>query len=87
MVVLNWRLSLVIFLTVPLVTVATRYFGKKIRALSKNVQDKLADTTAIAEESLEQSGWSSLLQGKTMKLIATIKQQKNYLLHRGIKSY
>jgi subfamily B ATP-binding cassette protein MsbA len=52
MVVLNWRLSLVIFLTVPLVTVATRYFGKKIRALSKNVQDKLADTTAIAEESL-----------------------------------
>ena len=46
------RLSLVIFLTVPLVTLATRYFGKKIRALSKNVQDKLADTTAIAEESL-----------------------------------
>lgn len=52
MVVLNWRLSLVIFLTVPIVTVATRYFGKKIRSLSKNVQDKLADTTAIAEESL-----------------------------------
>ena len=52
MVVLNWRLSLVIFLTVPVVTVATRFFGKKIRALSKNVQDKLADTTAIAEETL-----------------------------------
>lgn len=52
MVVLNWRLSLVIFLTVPIVTIATRYFGKKIRSLSKNVQDKLADTTAIAEETL-----------------------------------
>ena len=52
MVVLNWRLSLVIFLTVPVVTVVTRFFGKKIRALSKNVQDKLADTTAIAEETL-----------------------------------
>ncbi len=52
MIVLNWRLSLVIFLTVPVVTVATRFFGKKIRALSKNVQDKLADTTAIAEETM-----------------------------------
>mgnify|MGYP001398249873 CR=1 FL=1 len=52
MVILNWRLSLVLFLTVPVVTITTRYFGKKIRALSKNVQDKLADTTAIAEETL-----------------------------------
>lgn len=52
MIVLNWRLSLVIFLTVPIVTIATRYFGKKIRALSKEVQDELAETTAIAEEAL-----------------------------------
>ena len=52
MIVLNWRLSLVIFLTVPIVTLATRYFGKKIRALSKEVQDELAETTAIAEEAL-----------------------------------
>ena len=52
MVALNWRLSLVIFLTVPIVTLATRYFGKKIRALSKEVQDELAETTAIAEEAL-----------------------------------
>jgi len=52
MIALNWRLSLVIFLTVPIVTIATRYFGKKIRALSKEVQDELAETTAIAEEAL-----------------------------------
>ena len=52
MIALNWRLSLVIFLTVPIVTLATRYFGKKIRALSKEVQDELAETTAIAEEAL-----------------------------------
>jgi ATP-binding cassette, subfamily B, bacterial MsbA len=52
MVMLNWRLSLVIFLTVPFISLATRYFGSKIRSLSRLVQDRLADTTAVAEETL-----------------------------------
>jgi subfamily B ATP-binding cassette protein MsbA len=52
MVVLNWRLSLAIFITVPIVSLATRYYGEKIRKLSRNVQDRLADTTAVAEEAL-----------------------------------
>jgi len=52
MVYLNWRLSLVIFITVPVITLAVRYFGGLIRKLSREVQDRLADTTAIAEESL-----------------------------------
>ncbi len=52
MVVLNWRLSLIIFATVPIISIATRYFGGKIRELSRDVQDRLADTTAVAEETL-----------------------------------
>jgi len=52
MVVLNWRLSLIIFLVVPVVTIIAIYFGRKIRSLSRNIQDRLADTTAIAEEAL-----------------------------------
>ncbi len=52
MVVLNWRLSMVIFVTVPFVTLATRYFGQKIRFLSKDIQDELADSTAVAEDAL-----------------------------------
>jgi subfamily B ATP-binding cassette protein MsbA len=52
MVVLNWRLSLLIFLVVPAVTVAAIYFGRKIRRLSRDIQDRLADTTAVAEEAL-----------------------------------
>lgn len=52
MVYLNWRLSLVIFITVPLITLAVKYFGGIIRRFSKEVQDRLADTTAIAEEAL-----------------------------------
>ena len=52
MVILNWRLSLLIFLVVPAVTVAAIYFGRKIRRLSRAIQDRLADTTAVAEEAL-----------------------------------
>ena len=52
MVVLNWRLSLIIFLVVPAVTGFAVYFGRKIRALSRTIQDRLADTTAVAEEAM-----------------------------------
>ncbi len=52
MVLLNWRLSAVIFATVPFVTIATRYFGQKIRKLSRGIQDELADSTAVAEDAL-----------------------------------
>lgn len=52
MVVLNWRLSAVIFVTVPFITVATRYFGQKIRKLSRSIQDELAESTAVAEDAL-----------------------------------
>ena len=52
MVVLNWRLSLVVFAAAPVAAIGTRYFGQRIRELSRTVQDRLGDTTAIAEEAL-----------------------------------
>jgi len=52
MVILNWRLSLIIFLIVPAVTGFAVYFGRKIRGLARDIQDRLADTTAVAEEAL-----------------------------------
>ncbi|MEF8939291.1 MAG: ABC transporter ATP-binding protein [Salinivenus sp.] len=52
MVVLNWRLSLIIFFIVPAVTGFAVYFGRKIRALARRIQDRLADTTAVAEEAI-----------------------------------
>ena len=52
MVVLNWRLTLVILVTVPVIALGTRYFGHVVRKLSREIQDKLADTTAIAEEAI-----------------------------------
>ena len=52
MVVLDWQMSMIILLTVPPVTLLARYFGQIIRKLAREVQDRLADTTAIAEEAI-----------------------------------
>ncbi|MEM1115972.1 MAG: ABC transporter ATP-binding protein [Bacteroidota bacterium] len=52
MLMLNWRLSLVIFAVVPPIAFATRTFGQYVRTLSRTIQDQLADTTAIAEEAI-----------------------------------
>ncbi|MDT0633137.1 ABC transporter transmembrane domain-containing protein [Rubrivirga sp. S365] len=52
MLYLNWRLSLVVFAVVPPVAVAMRSFGLVVRKLSRTIQDRLAETTAIAEEAI-----------------------------------
>jgi subfamily B ATP-binding cassette protein MsbA len=52
MLALNWRLALVIFVTVPPVAFAARYFGGVVRTLSRRLQDQLADATAVAEEAV-----------------------------------
>lgn len=52
MVMLNWRLSLLAFVVMPAAALLTHYLGKKIRHLSREVQDLLADTTVIAKQAL-----------------------------------
>ena len=50
--VTNWRLTLFMFALVPLVILFAFYFGRKLRRLSGQVQDQLADATHIMEESI-----------------------------------
>lgn len=52
MIVLDWQMSLIIGVTIPPIMLMAQYFGRKIRKLSREVQDRLADSTAVAEESL-----------------------------------
>ena len=52
MVTLNWRLALGVVAVVPLVAFAARWVGVTIRNLSREIQDSLANTTAIAEEAI-----------------------------------
>ena len=52
MTVLNWRLSLIIFVVVPFVMVVAIVAGRAIRKLAEQIQDRLADATAVAEEAI-----------------------------------
>ena len=50
--VMAWRLTLVILAVVPVAVVGMILLGRLVRRLSKQVQDALADASAIAEEAL-----------------------------------
>jgi subfamily B ATP-binding cassette protein MsbA len=45
MLVLNWRLSLFILALAPVVVASAAVFGSRLRRLSTEVQDRLADST------------------------------------------
>ncbi len=47
---MNWRLSLLAFFLIPVVILAARFMGRRLRTLSTAVQDHLAQTTTLMEE-------------------------------------
>ena len=52
MFITSVRLGAVMLLTVPPVVVAAVYYGRKLRELSSEFQDALADSTSVAEEAI-----------------------------------
>lgn len=48
----DWQLTLFMFALIPLFMVFAIIFGRKLRAISRRVQDKLAGATTIMEEAL-----------------------------------
>ncbi|HSQ27004.1 MAG TPA: ABC transporter transmembrane domain-containing protein [Anaerolineales bacterium] len=52
MLVLNWRLTLFILFLAPMVAASAAIFGARLRRLSTEIQDQLADSSALAEEAL-----------------------------------
>lgn len=51
---LNWRLSLLTLVALPLIVQVIRLFGLQLRHVSENVQQKTADITAHVQETLSQ---------------------------------
>jgi subfamily B ATP-binding cassette protein MsbA len=49
---MNWRLCLVILLLLPVLVMVARLFGKRLKALSTDIQDQTASLTTLAEEVL-----------------------------------
>lgn len=48
----NWRLTIAVFTTMPLVILISRLFGKQVRILSRDAQNSLASANAVMEETL-----------------------------------
>ena len=52
MLTLNWRLSLFILALAPAISIGAVVFGRRLRGLSTQVQDQIAEGNAAAEEAL-----------------------------------
>jgi len=52
MLALNWRLTLFILAITPIIVASAAVFGARLRQLSTDVQDQLAESTVAAEEAL-----------------------------------
>jgi subfamily B ATP-binding cassette protein MsbA len=52
MVTVSWQLSAAILLIVPAVTILATLFGRLIRRISTEVQDRLADASSVLEETV-----------------------------------
>ncbi|MGH7231090.1 MAG: ABC transporter transmembrane domain-containing protein, partial [Nitrospiraceae bacterium] len=50
LLVMNWRLCLLILLLLPLLVLIARLFGKRLKALSTDIQDQTASATTLVEE-------------------------------------
>jgi len=48
----NWQLTLLMLSVVPVVMLAARIFGRKLRAISTEFQDRVAEANASAEEAI-----------------------------------
>ena len=64
---LDWRLTLVILMGVPFITLTMVWLGRKIRRESKAVQDALAQAANVVEETVSGVRVVNRLQGRRMK--------------------
>jgi subfamily B ATP-binding cassette protein MsbA len=52
LLVMNWRLCLLILALLPVLVLVARLFGRRLKALSTEIQDQTATTTTVVEEVL-----------------------------------
>ena len=52
LVLISWRLAALVLVVVPAAALLTRHLGERLRVLSRDVQDRLAHTASVAEETL-----------------------------------
>jgi subfamily B ATP-binding cassette protein MsbA len=50
LLIMNWRLCLLILALLPLLVLVARFFGRRLKALSTDIQDQTATATTLIEE-------------------------------------
>jgi ATP-binding cassette, subfamily B, bacterial MsbA len=87
LVFLSWRLTLLAVVVVPLMGLVISRVGRRIRRISDIVQAKLADITAIAEETLAGVRIIRSFAAETSEIRRfALENQKTYLtVMRGVK--
>ncbi|MCZ6512455.1 MAG: ABC transporter ATP-binding protein [Nitrospinae bacterium] len=51
-IVMNWKLTFMILVLAPIMVLFAKTFGRKLKSLSREIQDKLATSTTIIEENI-----------------------------------
>ena len=49
---MNWKLTFMILVLSPVLVLFARFFGRKLKKLSTEIQDRLADSTIVLEENI-----------------------------------
>ncbi|MGB5443523.1 MAG: lipid A export permease/ATP-binding protein MsbA [Gammaproteobacteria bacterium] len=49
---LNWQLSLIVFMIAPPTALIIRYFSRRMRSLSRSMQDSVGDLTRVVQEAI-----------------------------------
>ena len=52
MFMLSWQLSMLAFISVPVITILSRWYGTFVRSLTKVMQTKLAEGNSVSEAAL-----------------------------------
>ena len=52
MLYIDWQLTLIAFVTAPVVVIIVRYFSQRLRRASRGIQDTMGEVTHVAEEAV-----------------------------------
>jgi ATP-binding cassette subfamily B (MDR/TAP) protein 9 len=85
MAVLSWQLTLLAFISVPVITVLSRWYGEYIRSLTKVMQKKLADGNSVSESTLGTMSTVRALGAEKTEM-KEFEECMNQYLHLTLKS-
>jgi subfamily B ATP-binding cassette protein MsbA len=83
MFIMSWQLSMLFFITIPIIFITVRIASKRIRKINLKLQQQMGDVTNIAEEAIE--GYKVIRafggqQYETNKFVTATKKNRAYEL-------